>query len=77
MQIPQLNLNKVGGSNFAAPTDSQKSSFISMQPVYSPNKKNKLKIGKEREFLLDFFEQFHEAHPNLVDMTTFTRESFF
>ena len=77
MQIPQLNLSKVGGSNFTKTSESQKSSFISMQPVFSPNKKNKLKIGKEREFLLDFFEQFHENHTNLVEMTAFTRDSFF
>ena len=31
----------------------------------------------ERSFLLDFFEKFHDAHEQLTQIATFTREEFF
>lgn len=34
-------------------------------------------MNNERSFILDFFEKFHEAHGQLTEITTFTREEFF
>ena len=31
----------------------------------------------QRELILDFFEKFHEAHEQLAELTTFTRDEFF
>ena len=38
---------------------------------------DKKRRNNERSFLLDFFEGFHDAHSQLVDIATFTREEFF